>query len=84
MSTEEKIIKQIKALYEANSIIHVDVSLSKPKFVIKNAEVRIRGVYPHIFQLEENTGARTICHTVQYTDVMIGNIVIQELKKSES
>ncbi len=81
MISEENIKKQIKELYETTPMIHVDVSMSKPRFVIKNAEVKIKGVYPHIFQLEENDSGQVRCHTVQYTDVMIGNIVIAEMKK---
>ncbi len=81
LRSEEKLKKQIKELYETNPVIHVDVALSRPKFLIKNAEVRIKGVYPHIFQVEENANGLVKCHTIQYTDLLIGSIVIAEIEK---
>ncbi len=81
IKNEERLKKQIKELYETNPIIHLDVVLSRHKFPIKNAEAKIKGVYPHIFQVEENANGLIKCHTIQYTDLLIGNIVISEIEK---
>jgi len=40
--------------------------------------VVIKGVYPHIFQIEERSSGSTKCHTLQYTDVLLHHIEIVE------
>ncbi len=33
--------------------IHINISISNPKVTLNNVPVIIKGVYPHIFQIED-------------------------------
>ncbi len=79
MIPEEKVKKEIKRLFDTAPNVHMDVTLTSPKLVLRNAEATIKRVYPHIFQIEETSSGTPKCHTLQYTDVMVGNIVILEM-----
>lgn len=72
---------KIKELYETNPHIHMNVSLSHPKLVLNNALATIKGVYAHTFQIEENTNGISRTHIIQYTDILIKNVTILELKE---
>lgn len=78
----EEIRAQIKHLYQTNPIIHMDVSLVSPRLSLHNAEAKITGVYPHIFQIEEYSSGFPKRHTLQYTDVLIKQITILELPEN--
>lgn len=41
--------------------------------------MKIVGVYPHIFQVEEAAGSPPRRHSLQYSDVLVGHVVISEL-----
>lgn len=73
--------KRIKHLYETNPHIHVNVKLTHPKIHLENVPATIKGVYPNIFTVTENSSGREHSHTLMYTDVLIGNIEILELQK---
>ncbi len=79
--SEERTRKQIEKLYKTNPEIHVNVSLSKPKLVLKNAAAKIVGVYLHIFYIEENSTGRVRRHAIRYADVMPSGIEILELNE---
>ncbi len=79
MNSLEAIREQIKKLYSENPEIHLNVSLKRPRIQLENTTATIKGVYPHIFQIEENTSGKPKQHTLQYTDILIGNIDILEL-----
>lgn len=72
---------KIKTLFEQHPNVHVNVFLTHPKLNIQNVEIKIVGVYPHIFQIEEYTEGKPKRHTLQYTDVVLNNIEISELKQ---
>ncbi len=76
MSSLELIKEQIQSFYRANQEIRVNVSLNTPKLSLTNAKVKITGVYPHIFQIEEYESGKPRRHTLQYTDILIKHIVI--------
>lgn len=76
MSSIEAIKAKIQNLYETNPQININVTLSRPKINLKNEPVTIKGVYPHIFRIEENSSGRPIIHTLQYSDILIGYIEI--------
>ena len=70
---------EIEKLYKTNPNIHVSLKLARPKLIVKEAPAKITGVYRNIFQIEESDGGRPIRHTVQYGDVLIGQVKIREL-----
>lgn len=81
MNELETIRLKIKKLYEANPRIHLDVLMNRPKLSLKNAEAEITGVYPHIFQLKEKAEGASERHTVRYSEVLTGHIIIHELQQ---
>ncbi|MDD6275941.1 MAG: hypothetical protein PUB20_03860 [Clostridia bacterium] len=79
MNSLDVIKNNVKYLYENNPKIHVNVSLTHPKICLKNEPVTIKGVYSHIFQIEENTNGSPKNHTLQYSEILTGHIEILEL-----
>ena len=72
-----RIRQQISERFQKNPGITINVALKKPKLNLSGVPVRIVGVYPHIFQVEEETAAgEKKRHTLQYTDVFLHNIEI--------
>ena len=82
MTSNELIREKIKALYNTNPDIHMNVSLTHPKLFLENASVKITGVYRNIFQIEECSGGTPKRHTLQYSDVLVKHIVISELENT--
>lgn len=80
MNSIESIRSRIKRLYETDPHIHVNVKLSHPRINAENRPVEIKGVYPHIFRIEERDSGHLRTHSIQYTDVLIGSISILELE----
>ena len=78
--TIDEIKSRIKALYETNPQIHMNVTLSRPKVNLQNDAVTIKGVYPHVFIIEEYSKGTPHCHTLQYVDVFTKRIEILELE----
>ncbi len=78
MEPLEKIKTRISELYKTNPEIVMDVALSRPRLTLQNAEATITGVYPHIFQITENSSGAPKSHTLQYADILIGSIVIKD------
>ena len=79
MNSIDIIKNGIRMLYKTNPNIHVNVSLATPKLNLRNQSVLIKGVYPHVFQIEERGAEHLVCHTLQYVDVLTKNIEILEL-----
>lgn len=78
--TQLAIIKdKIKKLYKTNPNIHINVLMKRPNFCLMNEPAIIKGVYPHIFQIEERSCGFSRCYTFQYTDVLTKNIEIVEI-----
>ncbi len=61
----------------------MDVSLSRPRLVLKDAPAKILGVYPHIFQIEECSTGKIRRHILQYSDILTRQIIIAELELLE-
>ena len=76
MGTLDAIRKRILELYNTNPHIRINVVLTKPKINLNNTQVTIKGVYPHIFQIEEYTTGSPKSHTLQYNDILTGHIQI--------
>ena len=83
MTTFDVIKSKLKTLYESNPNIHMNVSISRPKLCLKNEPVILKGVYSHIFQIEEHSCGFPKYHTVQYAEVMTKEIEILELNNNQ-
>ncbi|HJD22883.1 MAG TPA: hypothetical protein H9694_01930 [Firmicutes bacterium] len=83
MTSLEAIRSKIKGLYKSNPNIHVSVSTSHPRICLKNEPAVLKGVYPHIFQIEERSSGVPKCHTIQYTEVITKQIELVELNDNE-
>lgn len=79
MNSLDEIRVKIQKLYQINPKIRINVTLTRPKIDLKNEQVTITGVYPHIFQIEDKTGGITKNYTLQYSDILIGHIEILNL-----
>lgn len=79
MTSLDIIKSKIQRLYKTNPNIHINVAITHPKVNLKNEPVVIKGIYPHIFQIEEKSSSSPKTHTLQYTDVLLHHIEIVEL-----
>lgn len=79
MTSLDIIKSKIQKLYKTNPNIHINVAIAHPKLNLKNEPVVIKGIYPHIFQIEEKSSSSPKTHTLQYTDVLLHHIEIVEL-----
>lgn len=79
MTTTDRIKERIAELYKTNPNIHINVSMTRPKIHLENESVVIKGVYSHIFQIEEYSSGSPKSYTLQYSDVLIKQIEIAEL-----
>lgn len=80
MNMLEIIKKEIQNRYKTNPDIHINVTITRPKVNLKNEPVRIKKVYPHVFQIEEKSTGFLKTHTLQYSDILLNQIEIIELK----
>lgn len=67
----------VTKLYKENQTVHMDVSLPKMRINLKDDEVKIVGVYPHIFQIEQ-TKENGKKYILQYSDILTKSIIIHE------
>jgi len=79
MKTIEEIKEGIRHLFESDPRVHVSITMLHPKVSVKEASVVILDVYPHIFRIRETEGASPKSYSVQYTEVLTGQVVIREL-----
>ena len=76
----EQIKNSIEKLFQSNPNIHISVNRTRPKIIVMAEPAKIVGVYRNIFQIEEcESGKAPIRHTFQYSDVLVGQVVIEEL-----
>ncbi len=80
METVEQIKTKLRELYLTAPNIHMDVNLTRPRLQLSDAEAKIIGVFRNIFQIEEHSMGVARRHDLQYTEILIGRIVIKELK----
>ena len=83
MHTIQYIKREIKNLYETNPNIHVNVKASRSKSLVEMAPAVIKNVYPKFFCIEECSNGYTKTHSVQYAEVLMGNVRIVELEQLE-
>lgn len=80
MNSLESIQQQIRRLCQTDSQIHLTVKMSRPKLIVNNVPAIIKGVYRNLFCVEESTCGYPRTHSIQYTEVLIGQVVIAELE----
>lgn len=76
MNSIDLIKDNIRNLYKTHPKIYINVSMTSPRISLNNEVVVITGVYPHIFQIEESSSGLAKRHTLQYTDILTGQIQI--------
>ena len=81
MNSLDIIKTKIQKLYKSNPHIHINVAMTNPRVSLNNEPVVIKGVYPHIFQIEEKSSGSPKTHTLQYTEVLLHHIEIIELRE---
>lgn len=81
MTALDAIHDQIDRLYHTQPRIHIHVTLTHPRVSLRNETVLLKGVYPHIFQIEECSSGAPKLRTLQYVDVLTKNIEILELEQ---
>lgn len=79
MSSIVSIKNEVKRLFETNPNIHISVKMSRPKLNVSCRPAVIKGVYPNIFRVEENSDGHLKCHSLQYSEILTGQIEISEL-----
>ena len=80
MSALEKIRYEIERLYGIGESIHININMTHPKLVVHNVCAEIKGVYPNIFIIEERDCGFPRRHSLSYTDVLIKQVEILELR----
>lgn len=76
MTQLDSIKRKVSYLYSTSPKIHINVSLYHPRLVLKNDLVEIKGVYKNIFCIEEYSTGTPRLHSLQYVDILTGNIEI--------
>lgn len=79
MTHLDEIKCKLNELYHTQPNIHINVSISHPKVSLQNEAVVIKGIYSHIFQIEEFSSGFPKRRTIQYNDILTKNIEIVEL-----
>ena len=82
MNSIDIIRSNIWKLYVTHPNIHLRVVNRKQKIYLNYEPAVIKGVYPHIFQVEENSCGSPKTYTFQYTDVLSHQIEIVELDQN--
>ena len=83
MTQLDVIKKKVNYLYSVSPKIHINVKLNHPRLELKNDAVEIKGVYKNIFTIEKYTTGVPRVHSLQYVDILTGNIEIIENRKAE-
>ena len=81
MTQLDMIKRKVAYLFSVSPKVHVNVNLYHPRIVLKNDAVEIKGVYKNIFTIEEYTGNAPRIHSLQYIDILTGNVEIIESAK---
>lgn len=84
MNSLDAIRVKLRRLYNTDPHIRINVSMMNPRINLKNEQVTITGVYPHIFQIEERSSGSPKKHTLQYSDVLIGHIEILDTEQRQA
>lgn len=69
--------EKLEAIYKTSTIIHVSIHNKRNK--VLNAPSRILQIYPRFLCVESKVNSYVEKFTINYTDLMTGNITIKEL-----
>lgn len=75
----EELKKYIKTLYAQGKSININIKKTRTKN--ENHEVIIEGIYPKFFTVKNSK--MNLAFTIQYVDVITGNITINEIEQKE-
>ena len=78
MTQTDFVKSKIAKLYKTNPNIHIQYAALAPRGAAESIPATIKGVYRHIFQIEESSSGKVRKHTVQYSEVIMRRIVIEE------
>ncbi len=78
MTAMEKIKARVKELFLLGDKIHVTITLSHPRIHLNDAPCIIKGVYPHIFVVEQIGADIPSSYSLQYTDLLTECVKIKE------
>ena len=81
MTSIDLIKSKILKLYKTNPNIYISVATTHPKLNLNKEPAVIKGVYSHVFQIDEQSSGTPQSHTFQYTDILTKHIEIAELGK---
>ncbi|MBQ7323474.1 MAG: hypothetical protein IJW96_02795 [Clostridia bacterium] len=84
-TSQQKILSMrtwIHDLYQRNADIQVTMHTIRPKSDWDKIPAKIVGVYPHFFQITQQTKGISSIHTITYTDLCIQNIQIEAITKN--
>lgn len=79
MDSLEYIKNKIEHIYKTNPNIHVSMKLTHSRIIEEETPGVITGVYRKLFQVESICNGYITSRTYQYSDVLIGRVVIKEL-----
>ncbi len=79
MTAMERIKARVNELFLKGDEIHVSITLSHPRIHLDDATCVIKGVYPHIFMIEQVGVERPSNYSLQYTDLLTDCVKIKEL-----
>ena len=79
MDSFEYIRHKVMRLYETEPCIHISIKTSHSRTARQEIPAVIKGVYKSIFQIEECDVKHPTRITVQYNDLLTGQVVIKEL-----
>ncbi len=82
VSSLTDIRNKIQYLYKTNPHIHVNVSVRHPRTprqTLTDIPVVIKGVYPNVFQIEDNNSGKPKLYMHQYNQIATKEIEILEL-----
>ena len=81
MNYIEEIKTGIEKLYKTNLKVHISTIRARPKRIVISSPVKIVGVYENIFQVEEcGEEDSPTRYTVRYSDVLVGQVKVDELE----
>ncbi len=80
MKSIESIKSQIQRLYETNPNIHINIKMTHPRITVNGTAATITGVYRNLFRIVEHDRGYARTHSIQYAEVLIGQVVIEEVE----
>ena len=80
MDMLDRIKAGIRRLYDTHPDVHISVSMTRPRTSITNEPVTIVGVYRHLFHIEEHRSGFHRKYTIPYSEILINQVEILELK----